>query len=101
MDNELKEYFDRQFRESREQLAEFRREVDDRFKGVDEKIRETHISIEGVRGLVEQVAEGVVAVGEQQRQDTRELKGEIAEVRDLLVVSYRDLDQRLRVVESS
>ncbi len=123
MDNELKDYLDRlerhvdtrfeenrghlerhvdaRFEENRGQLADFRREVEQRFEQADDKIRQTHVVVEDVRGLVETVAEGVVAVRESQQQNTEELKEEIGEVRDLLTASYRYLDRRLAVVEGS
>ncbi len=128
MDNELKGYFDRlerhvdaRFGESQAQIADFRRDVDQRFEQVDDKvrqvddkvrqvddkvrrlegeIRQTHVVVEDVRGLVQTVAEGVVAVREGQQQNSEELRGDIGEVRDLLTASYGYLDRRLTAVES-
>ncbi len=90
---------DARFEENQAQVAEFRRDVEQRFEQTDDRIRRTHVVVEDVRGLVQTVAEGVVAVRESQQRNTRELKEEIGEVRDLLTASYRYLDRRLSVVE--
>ncbi len=59
----------------------------------------SHVVVEDVRGLVQTVGEGLVAVGETQKQNTEMLRGEIGEVRDLLTASYRYLDRRLTAPE--
>jgi exonuclease VII small subunit len=95
----LERHVDTRFEENQEQISELRNHVDARFEKVDGQIRQTHVVIEEVRGLVQTVAEGVVAVREAQQEINRELKADVGEVRDLLTASYRHLDQRLKVVE--
>ena len=95
----LERHVGARFEENQEQISELRSHMDARFGKVDGQIRQSHVAIEEVRGLVQTVAEGVVAVREAQRKTNQELKEDVGEVRDLLTASYRHLDQRLRVVE--
>lgn len=99
VDQRFKHHVDARFKESQAQLADFRHEAGQRFERLDDKVRQTQVVVEDVRGLVQTVAEGVVAVRERQQQGTEELKEEIGEVRDLVTTSYRYLDRRLSVPE--
>lgn len=72
MDQELIAYLDARFRETNQQIADLREEttrrfeqVGKRFDEVEESIRHTRIEVEGLRGEIRQVAEGVVGVAEQ------------------------------------
>lgn len=106
MDQELIAFFERKFDEAREQqradLEAFRQEVstsfgqvDKRFKGLEEDVRQSHVLIEDVRGEVRLVAEGVANVDEKLERFREDQTKEHAETRALLKASYSDLDQRV------
>lgn len=76
-------------------------EVDARIDKVDEEVRLAHVSIEGLRGDIRLVADGVITANERIDAVRTELKEEIGDVKSLLHTSYRDLDRRVRKIESS
>ena len=104
MEPELIEYLDGKFshledeiRENREGIRENREAIRENTEG----IRHTNIVLEDLRGTIELVAEGVVAVRERQDQDRLENDRKLGELRSLMEVGYRDLNRRVRVLEGN
>jgi hypothetical protein len=89
-----------EFAAVRAEAAEFRAEVRDGFA---EMRRHFDVVAEDLRGMIRLLAEGLVAVNEridrlETRVETRMAEG-FAELRDLIRLSYTDLDGRVRVLE--
>ncbi len=102
MDKDLIAYLDERFRESAQQLASFREEAERRFEEtnrhiehVEDGVRYTQIMVEGVRGDVQLLAEGVAAFDGKLAAHSLDLKEEIEEVKALLNLSYGDLNRRI------
>ena len=85
--------------------------VDQRFDAMERRQDSTDARLEGTRrhlgvlienldGKIQLVAEGVINVDQKIDRVRVELKGEIAEVKDLLRGSYSDLDRRVRRLEA-
>lgn len=92
MDQELIAYLDKRFGENAQQIQGLREEME-------ESIRHTQILIEGARGEIRAVAEGVVGQNEKLEAFQREVKQEFNEVRQLIRPVYSELDQRVRNLE--
>ncbi|HEV7667501.1 MAG TPA: hypothetical protein VGS22_03175 [Thermoanaerobaculia bacterium] len=98
----FREETDGRFRENSQQLASFRKEAERRFEEanrrieqVEDGVRYTQIMVEGVRGDVQLLAEGVGAFDGKLAVHRLEFKEEIEEVKALLHLSYRDLNRRI------
>jgi DNA anti-recombination protein RmuC len=95
--------------EAAQQLASFREEAERRFEEaerrfeetnhrmeqVEDGVRYTQIMVEGVRGDVQLLAEGVAAFDGKLAAHRIEFKEEIKEVKALLHLSYGDLNRRI------
>lgn len=113
MDQELVAFLEKQFGESAQQIARLREETGQqfaslreetaqqfaetnrRFEGVEDSIRYTQITVEQMRDEIQLLAEGVSGFSEKLDTVRTELKAEIGEVRDLLRLSYSDLNRRI------
>lgn len=111
MDQELIAYLDQRFRESSEQIASLREETAQqigslreetlrRFDRTEEAIRHTRVEVEGLRGEVRLLAEGIASVEEKMGSFRRQVSGDIDTVRSLVRPSYSSLDDRLRLLEN-
>jgi wobble nucleotide-excising tRNase len=80
---------------SKEDLKSFKEEI----------IQQFHVSTEGVRDVVQQVAEGVATVNEKLDRIHKELKTEIQETSQEILAavkfSYAELDKRLTTLEQA
>jgi hypothetical protein len=65
MDKDLITYLDGRFRESAQQLASFREETNRSLERVEEGVRHTQVMVEGLRGEVQLLAEGMSAFDEK------------------------------------
>lgn len=84
----------------REEMTSFREESSRRFEQVDEEIRHTRVEVEGLRGEVRLLAEGIASVEERLASFRRQVTGDIEDVRVLIRPSYSALDDRLKSLES-
>jgi hypothetical protein len=84
----------------REEMTSFRVETLRRFDRTDEAIRHLHVEVEGVRGEVRLLAEGIASVEEKMSSFRRQVAGDIEGVRDLVRPAYSSLDDRLRLLEN-
>ena len=128
MDQEMIAYFDEHFRETARQISEnsqqivgLREEmigrfeqVDGRFEqvggrfegvegrlgGLEEAVRHNHVSLEGLRGEVRLVAEGVTNTNERLDTFKAEVAQEFTETRKMIRLGYSDLDRRVRALEA-
>ena len=74
--------------------------LDARFEKVDAAIRQTHVLIEGVRGEVRIVAEGVMGADEKLQFFRAEVKQEFDDTRSLMRSAYAQVDRRVHALES-
>jgi archaellum component FlaC len=93
MDQELIAYLDERFRETSQQ-------IDTRFEQVRDEIRQTRVEIEGLRGTVRLVAEGVMSVEEKLKPFRQDFEQEFENMRGLIRSSYANLDTRTHSLES-
>ncbi|MEO6195310.1 MAG: hypothetical protein ABIS20_20005 [Thermoanaerobaculia bacterium] len=100
MDQELIAYLDARFREASEQVEGLREETSRRFEQVDSAIRQTHVTIEGLRGEVRLLAEGVMGADEKLQTFRAEVKQEFEDTRSLIRSSYAQVDRRVHALES-
>ena len=118
MDRELIDFLAQRFGETNQQIQGLRQEmvegfatlrqevserfeqVDRRFEQVEESIRHTRVELEGLHGEVRLVADGVAAVNEKLDTSRAEVAREIEETRQLVRLSHRDLDRRVRALEA-
>jgi DNA repair exonuclease SbcCD ATPase subunit len=107
MDQELIAYLDTRFRETseqieglREEFIGFREETSRGFERVDSAIRQTHVTIEGLRGEVRLLAEGVMGADEKLQTFRAEVKQEFEDTRSLIRSSYAQVDRRVHALES-
>lgn len=111
MDQELIAYLDERFRESarqtQEQFSIFREEIarqfaasreeaNQRFERLEEEVRHNGIEIEGLRGEIRQVAEGVTVANERlgrfKNRFTKKLKDVQTEARSLVRAAFEEID---------
>ncbi len=92
----------------REETAQGFARIDQRLGGVDQRletlgtdIRRAYVSIEGLRGDVRLVAEGVTNVNERLDRYKEEASRRVNDLESLLQRSYEDLDFRVRKVEKA
>ena len=111
MDQELIAYLDQRFRENAQQIASlreetarqiasFREETLLRLEQAEEATRHTRVEIEGLRGEVRLLAEGIASVEEKMASFRRQVAGDVDHVRSLIQPAYSALDDRLRRLES-
>ena len=108
MDQELIAYLESNFAQISERFAKqdekiesFREETTRRFGHLDEGVRHTQVLIEGLRGDLGVVAEGVIGLDERLMAFRKEVAQDIDEVRKLIRPIYSALDQRVRNLEVS
>jgi chromosome segregation ATPase len=120
MDQELIAYLDERFHESARHAESLHQEVmqemtqrfekvDERFETMEERqdrmetaIRHTQVMVEGLRGDIQLVAEGVMSVEERLRSSQDEVLRKLEEVQSAMVPYCRDvqhLDTRVRLLE--
>jgi chromosome segregation ATPase len=120
-DQELLTVVERRFAELAESIDDSRRETRERFDQVDQRfdqvdqrfgqvdprfdsleadIRQAHVRIESLEGVVQQVAEGVAGVDERLVRFQAEVRDEFQKVRGELRQSYSHLDQRITALEA-
>jgi hypothetical protein len=100
MDQELIAYLDGRFRETSEQIESFREETSRRFEQVETAIRHTQVSVEGLRGEVRLVAEGVMSFDERLPVFRKDFEQELENIRGSIRSSYATLDRRTFALES-
>jgi DNA repair ATPase RecN len=107
MDQELIAYLDARFQETWKQIESLREEtsrrfeqVEGRFERVETVIRQTQVSVEGVRSEMRLVAEGVMGVEERLQPARKEYDQEFENIRALVRTSYTNLDVRTDALES-
>jgi len=92
-------------KETREFLESKFNVIDERFNATDEKFEENKryfgVVAEGLRTEIQQVAEGHQVIHNEIQAFRREVTEEFKEVRALIKFSYAELDQRIRILESS
>ncbi len=105
MDQELIAYLEDRFREVQEQFASFREETNQqfavssqRFERLEEEIRHNGVEIEGLRGDIRQIADGVAGANERldvfQKETAVEFKNVRAEIRVLARGVFEQSDSR-------
>ena len=128
MDQEMIAYFDEHFRATARQIEGLREEmigrfeqvdrrfervdgrfeqmdrrfeqVDGRFERGEEALRHTQVSVEGLRGEIRLVAEGVAHTNERLDSLKTEVAQEFSETRKMIRLGYSDLDRRVRALEA-
>lgn len=89
MDQELIAYLDKRFGEANEQMVALRAEV-----------RGNGVEIEGLRGQIKQVAEGVAAGNENLAAFRTEVYEKFDEMRQMFKTSHSDLHRRVSALEA-
>jgi hypothetical protein len=74
-------------------------ETRQQFKQLDDKIEQTRIELESVRGDIRRVAEGVTNVNEKLDRHIAETARELDDVRALTRLSYVQLEKRVSALE--
>jgi methyl-accepting chemotaxis protein len=107
MDQELIAYLDEhfrgideRFRETSQQIQDLRQETSRRFDEVHATVRQTDVKVEDLRGKIELVAEGVAMVDEKLEIFRQEVAREFEETRAFNRSSYRKLDRRVKDLEA-
>jgi hypothetical protein len=93
MDQELIAYLDARFRETSQQ-------IDTRFDRVEAAVRHTQVMVEGLRGDMQMLGEGVMASDEKLQFFRAEVKQEFEETRGLMRSAYAQVDRRVHALES-
>lgn len=75
-------------------------QVDERFDSLEGDIRQAHVRIESLEGVVQQVAEGVAGVDERLERFQAEVRDEFQKVRGELRQSHSHLAQRITALEA-
>ncbi|MEA2691485.1 MAG: hypothetical protein QOJ16_872 [Acidobacteriota bacterium] len=81
MDQELIAYLDERFRQTSEQIGSLRQETAQRFESMESAIRQTHVVVEGLRGDIQLLAEGIIGVEEKLQSLRDEVSQQFDEVR--------------------
>ena len=100
MDQELIAYLDQRFREVREEIASSREESSRRFEQVDESIRHTGVEVEGLRGQIQLLAEGMISFDQRLTGFSGEVRRDLESIRGLFLRLYEALQDRVRTLES-
>src|SRR5215208_6245433 len=103
MDQELIAYLDQRFRETSQQIEGFREEttssleaVKGRLDGLEEGVRYTQITLEGMRGEIRLVAEGIMGLDERLGFLREDMSQKIDEADSFLRLSYADMDRHIK-----
>ena len=86
--------------ETNQQFAASREETSQRFQRLEEEVRHNGVEIEGLRGEIRQVAEGVASANERLDAFQKYTAAEFKDVRASIRVPFENLDGRVRVLES-
>lgn len=125
MDQDLIAYLDQRFRESsqqiaglreemtslreetgqqiaglREEMTSFREETSRRFERVEEEIRHTRVEIEGLRGQIKLLAEGIINFDERLERFRGEVQRGLDGLHRLFFPVCEELKDRVRSLES-
>lgn len=110
MDQELIAYLDKRFDEVNERLAglggridgtETRLDgVDTRFGQVEGTVRGLGVQIEGLRGQIQQVAEGVAGFNQKLDSFQADFSRQFTELRELVQTSHSNLHRRVSSLET-
>jgi hypothetical protein len=114
MDQELIAYLDQRFRETSQQIEVFREETTSRLdrvegrlegvegglEGVKEDVRHTQITLEGMRGEIRIVAEGVMGIDERIMALRAEIARDVKRIDNFVHLSHVEMNDRLRPLES-
>jgi chromosome segregation ATPase len=99
---------EQQIQDLREEFQEFRQDTVQRFERADERtgrleddVRGVHVVVEGLRGTVSLVAEGVTSVREELHLKTAELSQKIDETASFNRQAYQELEVRVRALEAA
>jgi len=99
MDQDLVAYFDGQFRQVTGEIQGLREELGAFREQVETSIRHVHVEIEGLRGEIRLVAEGVMGVGERLESFRHEVAHDFKETRIAFRLPYEDVSGRLLNLE--
>jgi predicted nucleic acid-binding Zn-ribbon protein len=100
MDQELIAYLDERFRQTAEQIGSLRQETAQRFESMESAIRQTHVVVEGLRGDIQLLAEGIIGMEEKLQSLRDEVSQQFDEVRKSVEVPFKHLDRRVSALES-
>jgi predicted nucleic acid-binding Zn-ribbon protein len=89
MDQELREYLDKQFKS-----------VDERFQSLEADVRHTNVVVEGLEGQIQLVAEGVATVNSRVDRLEAKMDEEFKEVRATIRSLYTPIDRRVTSLEA-
>jgi hypothetical protein len=105
MDQELIAYLDKRFRETSEQIAglrgeleSFRQDTAQRFEKVEAEVLYAHIKVGNLP--IRLLAEGIMSSEERLQAFRAEVKQEFDETRGLMRSAYAQVDHRLGILES-
>ncbi len=87
--------------ETAQQIQALRKEMSQRFDKVEEEVRHAHVSIEGLRGEIRLVAEGVANANERLDRRIGEVLRKIDEVDARHRSAYQSLEIRVRKLEGA
>ena len=116
MDQELIAYLDKRFEQIDrrfEQIDKLFEQVDKRFEQVDKRFSEINerlddldarvrgngVEIEGLRGQIQQVAEGVAACNQRVDSFQAEVSEQLKELREIFQTSHSNLHRRVSALE--
>ena len=106
MDQDLIAYLDERFGENskhidtlRQEISGLRQETAERFEVVEGAIRQTHVAVEGLRGDIQLLAEGIIGMEEKAQSFRNEATGQFEEVRKSIEPYFRQLDRRVVLLE--
>jgi hypothetical protein len=108
MDQELIAYLEERFRETSRQIEAVKEEntrcfeqIDQRFEKAEEDTRHTQVMLEGVRGNIQLLAEGMLGVDEKLAAFKLEVSQEFESVRNMIRnLPYSELERRIRTLEA-
>ncbi len=103
MDQELLTFLKEQFQELREETRERFEKMEEQIGGLREEsregIRHTHVLVEGVRGEVRLLAEGMMGLDHRMGRTQIELNRKLDDLRTLVTPLYRRMDERVTHLE--
>jgi predicted nucleic acid-binding Zn-ribbon protein len=99
MDQDLIAYLDERFGENAKQIDTLRQEMSGRFEVVEGAIRQTHVAVEGLRGDIQLLAEGIIGMEEKAQSFRNEATSQFEEVRKSIEPYFRQLDRRVVLLE--
>jgi predicted nucleic acid-binding Zn-ribbon protein len=99
MDQDLIAYLDERFRENAKHIDTLRQETAGRFEALEGAIRQTHVAVEGLRGDIQLLAEGIIGMEEKAQSFRNETTSQFEEVRKSIEPYFRQLDRRVLLLE--